>query len=138
MNRIELAVWINSKENLPQYIEVNYINEYQVNINGKYQNYINACGIVNQNRKWMYFETDDERGYLSHYRPFDTEEDACEYAQQQCMIKLKAYESEKHTVTVQCPSCSRKFPFFEKEIPIGEKYEVQCPKCNTLIVRKKQ
>lgn len=38
---------------------------------------------------------------------------------------------------VECPSCHHTWMFDDSKIPDGEKYELSCKKCGTMIIRKK-
>ncbi len=60
-------------------------------------------------------------------------------------IFLKAYhEISTHEVpmgtyckTIKCPNCGYQWYFNETKIPDGEKYEIQCAKCKSVISREK-
>ncbi len=38
---------------------------------------------------------------------------------------------------IECPHCYTRFVFNDSQIPNGEKYEIDCPDCGTLLIRKK-
>lgn len=61
-----------------QYIDVEDISDSQLCIDGTWRNMPSAWGICWKDGKWVYFETDSERGYISGIRKYETEEEACE------------------------------------------------------------
>lgn len=38
---------------------------------------------------------------------------------------------------IECPSCHHDWMFNDSKIPIGEKYELKCPKCGAMLMRKR-
>ncbi len=83
MNVIELVAKIEEERKkadvqLPRYIDVQDIDESRVCINGKWTTDISVWGICRKDGKWIYFETDNERGYISGIEKYETEEEACE------------------------------------------------------------
>ena len=59
---------------LPNIFDVEDYNESQVKINGEWTNYIYGCGTMCKSNKYVYVETDRERGYIADLREFDSEE----------------------------------------------------------------
>lgn len=41
------------------------------------------------------------------------------------------------TIKIKCPCCDNQFVFDNSDISEGSKYEIECPKCHTLLMRKK-
>ena len=83
MNINEALYHIQRMENynkLPTYITVSDISESQVKIDGIWRNIFYSWGILQKDNKYIYFETDDDRGYLLYTKSFDDENSVCEYA----------------------------------------------------------
>lgn len=80
MNLIELVELIGEKSNvkLRQYVDVEDISDSQICIDGKWLNMPSVWGICWKDGEWVYFETDEERGYISGIKTYATEEEACE------------------------------------------------------------
>lgn len=99
MNIVELIEWIDSqknKEKLPRYIHIDDVNQNQVLINNKWKNYPYAWGTLFKDSKWLYFETDDERGYISDLESFNSENEVCDYIKRKFDIRLKAMNGNTH------------------------------------------
>lgn len=77
-----------------QYIDVEDISDNQLCIDGTWGNWPSAWGICRKDGKWVYFETDDERGYICGRKMFMTEKEACEYAYEDLSIAIKAEQAE--------------------------------------------
>lgn len=56
---------------LPQYIEASDCDGYRIYVDGKWITSVNKCGIVENKGKLVYFETDDERGYVSLKKEYE-------------------------------------------------------------------
>ena len=83
MNINEALDCIQRMENynrLPTYITVTDISEKQVKINGIWRNIFYSWGILQKDNQYIYFETDDDRGYLLYTKSFDDENSVCKYA----------------------------------------------------------
>lgn len=83
MNIIELVTIIKREAGdagvgIPKYIDVEDISDSRVCINGNWTTEISAWGICWKDGEWVYFETDNERGYISGIQNYKTEEEACE------------------------------------------------------------
>lgn len=81
---------INEANILPKYIDSDDISDSQVKINGEWKNSIYSWGILNRDSEYIYFETDDERGYLSFVKKFESESGACEYVYNSMLSKYNA------------------------------------------------
>lgn len=79
-----------NKDRLPRYIEIEDISRSQVLVDGEWGNEVYFWGILFKNNSYIYFETDDERGYLSYIKEFDNEQSACEYAYNHMLMEQKA------------------------------------------------
>jgi hypothetical protein len=93
MNINEALYYIQKMENynkLPTYITVSDISESQVKIDGIWQNVLYAWGILQKDNHYIYFKTDNERGYLSFTKCFDDENSVCEYVVSSFKIKNDA------------------------------------------------
>ena len=83
MNINETLNRIQKMENynrLPTYITVTDISEKQVKIDGIWRNIFYSWGILQKDNQYIYFETDDDKGYLLYTKSFDDENSVCEYA----------------------------------------------------------
>ena len=93
MNRQELLekikLYPNTKK-LPFYVEVEDIHDGMLLIDNKWMNYQYAWGIIDHEGKWIFFLTDEERGYVTAAYSFNTEAEACEYAAERLLIKAKS------------------------------------------------
>lgn len=69
-----------NKDKFPRYIEVDDISDSQVLTHDRWHNVLRSWGILFKGDCYIYFETDDERGYLSGIKKFADEQSACEYA----------------------------------------------------------
>lgn len=83
MNIIELVTKIKEKEGkegvrLPRYIDVEDISDSRLCIDGTWTTETSAWGICWKDGEWVYFETDDERGYICGITRYETEEEACD------------------------------------------------------------
>lgn len=93
MNKKDIIEWLLVQENnekMPKYIEVEDVNRMQVKIDGNWCNSVYSWGIVFVSDKWIYFETDDDRGYISDLKRSTNEQEVCEYAKISLQIKLLA------------------------------------------------
>lgn len=101
MNLIELVELIAEKEeesnvDLMQFVDVEDISDSQLCIDGKWRNMPSAWGICWKDGEWVYFETDEERGYISGIKTYETEEEACEDTYRH-MINLIGAELDGYT-----------------------------------------
>ena len=83
MNINEALDIIQKMENankFPNYITATDISASQMKIDDTWQNKIHSWGILQKNNQYIYFETDDEKGYLSFTKLFNDESSACEFA----------------------------------------------------------
>lgn len=88
-------------DRLPQFIEVEGIKQSQVVIDGKAQNSPCTWGIVEQDTKWIFFEMDDERGYIWYSKEFDTIKNACDFAKEYFESRLRVFDAQtKQTAKV--------------------------------------
>lgn len=78
-----------------EYIDVEDISDSQLCIDGTWSNRTSAWGICRKDGKWVYFETDDERGYICGRKVFMTEKEACEYAYKDLSIAIEAEQAER-------------------------------------------
>lgn len=81
MNVIELLDIIGKKGgvNMPKYIDAEDIEGGQICIDGRWVCRPSVWGICFKNGSWIYFSTDDERGYISGIKQFCSEEEVCDY-----------------------------------------------------------
>lgn len=86
---------LNNVDKLQKYVEVSDISCYQIMINNKWQNSVYRWGICKKDKKYIYFETDDERGYVFNLKYFNTEEDAVQYAYNVLLLKNNTFAAEK-------------------------------------------
>lgn len=82
MNIIELVTRIKEKNRksgvkLLRFIDVEDISDSRVCIDGTWTTETSAWGICWKDGKWVYFETDSERGYICGIERYETEEEAC-------------------------------------------------------------
>lgn len=78
---------------LPKYISASDISESQIKTNGNWQNKLYSWGIIYKDDKYTYFETDDEKGYISFAKQFEDENSACEYALASLKVKNDAFDA---------------------------------------------
>lgn len=91
-----------SADRLPQFIEVEGITQSQVVIDGKEQNSPCTWGIVEQEAKWIFFEMDDERGYIWYSKDFNTIKEACDFAKEYFEPRLRVFDAQmKQTAMVE-------------------------------------
>lgn len=95
MNIIELVSIIKEETlkagvGMPRFIDVEDISESRVCINGIWKTEISAWGICWKGGEWVYFETDNERGYISGIERYKTEEEACNDTYKYLSNKIKA------------------------------------------------
>lgn len=62
------------KVNLPGIFEAEDYKESQLKINGIWTNYLYGCGVIQKNDRYIYLETDQERGYISVVKEFESNE----------------------------------------------------------------
>lgn len=90
---------LNQIDKLPTYIEVsdvlNDVFGSRIMINNEWQNRVYSWGICKKDKKYIYFETDDERGYILNLKYFDTEEEAVKYAYNVLILKNNAFDAEE-------------------------------------------
>ena len=65
---------------LPKYIEVQDVSDSCVLQGTKWRVAPYSWGICQKEGQFVYFETDDERGYISNKRTFQDEDSATQYA----------------------------------------------------------
>lgn len=65
--------------NLPCIFEAEDYNESQLKINGIWTNYLYGCGVIRKNDRYVYLETDQERGYISVVKEFENNESLEQY-----------------------------------------------------------
>jgi len=96
MTKKELLAWYSSikLEKMPQYIEADDANCYQLSVNGEWKNVVFSWALLFDGIKWKYAETDSERGYVYDLQTFDTEFAAVEYAKKILNITLLAIKGE--------------------------------------------
>lgn len=85
----------NKVDKLPEYVKVSDVSCRQIMINNKWQNSVYKWGICKKGKKYIYFETDSERGYVFDLKCFDTEEDATEYAYNVLLLTNNAFDAEE-------------------------------------------
>ena len=66
--------------NLPRYVTVEDVSDSQVKISGKWHNVPYAWGILHKEDDYIFFETDDDNGFLRSAKSFTDEDSACLYA----------------------------------------------------------
>lgn len=115
MNRQELIEKVNTYPNsdkLPVYVEADDVSDGSLLINGKWENSLYSWGIIDHDGKWIFFLTDEERGYVTAAEIFDTESEACGYAAERLLIKAKS-------LTEKTPS-ERLVRFIQKRFKYSE------------------
>ena len=95
MDIIELVTRIKEKnkksgEKLPRFIDVEDISDSRVCIDGTWTTETSAWGICWKDGEWVYFETDNERGYICGITRYATEEEACENTYKYLSNAIKA------------------------------------------------
>lgn len=95
MDIIELVTVIKEETlkagvSLPRFIDVEDISENRVCIDGIWTTEVSAWGICWKDGEWVYFETDDERGYICGIERYQTEEEACNDTYKYLKNKIKA------------------------------------------------
>lgn len=86
---------LNNVDKLPKYVKVSDVSWSQIMINNKWQNSVYKWGICKKDKKYIYFETDDERGYVFNLKYFNTEEDAVQYAYNVLLLKNNTFDAEE-------------------------------------------
>ena len=99
---------------LPKYISVSDISESQVKINEKWQNVLYSWGIIYKDDKYIYFETDDEKGYVFSRKQFENENDACEYALESLKIINDALKNPSTPLDMAVRYIRRKYGYSEE------------------------
>ena len=66
-------------DKLHHFIVASDISDKQVKINGEFQNALYSWGIIRKKNRFIFFITDDEKGYLIYTQTFDDINKACEY-----------------------------------------------------------
>ena len=79
-------------DKLPTFLNAEGITQSQVVLNGEAQNCPCAWGIVEQDAKWIFFEMDDERGYIWYSQTFDTIKETCDFAKEYFEPRLQMYD----------------------------------------------
>lgn len=79
---------------IPQFLEVESVTQSTVVIDGRARTWPCIWGIVEQDAKWIWFETDDERGYIWIRQEFDTIKEACASAKERLERWLRLCEEE--------------------------------------------
>ena len=95
MNRQDLVEKVKSypnSNNLPVYTEAEDINDGMLLIDGKWINKPYAWGIVEHEKQWIFFLTDEERGFVLAAKSFNNESEACDYAANRLLIKAKSLQ----------------------------------------------
>lgn len=97
MNITELMKKLKDKKNSEglRYIEVEDISDSQVCIDGAWCNVPWAWGICQKDGQWVYFETDNERGYICGIKTCMTEEEVCRYVYEDITGKAEEAEEEE-------------------------------------------
>ena len=83
MNIIELVTSIKEEARkadveILRYIDVEDISDSRLCVDGTWTTEVSVWGICWKDGEWVYFETDEERGYISGIQRYETEEEACE------------------------------------------------------------
>ncbi|MDE5781636.1 MAG: hypothetical protein K2I03_09215 [Lachnospiraceae bacterium] len=94
MEKIDKEIGLNNKR-IPSYIHVDDISDSQVCIDGIWRNAPSSWGICWKEGKWVFFETDDERGYICGIKRCMTEEEVCEYVYEDLKCRVEADEENK-------------------------------------------
>lgn len=99
MNTQELLDYLSQKNTgrLPEFIKVDRVTGRQLTIDGETGNEVYVWGIVKQDDRWIYFETDYDRGYVWIREEFDSEEEACAEAKRRLDLAIAAFTTPKRT-----------------------------------------
>lgn len=81
--------------NLPGIFEAEDYNESQLKINGIWTNYLYGCGVIRKNDRYVYLETDQERGYISVVKEFENKESLEQYICNRFTIIANASTAER-------------------------------------------
>lgn len=95
MNIIELVTNIKEEARkadveILKYIDVEDISDSRLCVDGTWTTLVSVWGICWKDGKWVYFETDEERGYISGIQIYDTEEEACDDTYKYLVNLIKA------------------------------------------------
>ena len=110
VNHLKLATNVNL---LPHYIQVDDVNESQVFIDGKWTNRVYCWGMVIK-EEYIFFVSDDERGYVSDLKKFAREEDLVEYVKNNFQIRLAAKRNISSQRDMMARYIQKKFDYSEK------------------------
>lgn len=88
MTKKELLEWYYSipQGALPDYIEADDANVWQLCLDGEWQNDLYAWVLCFDGQNWKFAKTDDERGYVRCLEKFETESAAVEYIKKKFRI----------------------------------------------------
>lgn len=101
-------------EGIPGYVQVEDISDSQVCIDGKWRNVPSSWGICWKDGKWVYFETDNERGYICGIKKCMTEEEVCEYAYEDLKCRAEA-EEENEPEDIACRYIQEEYGYTEED-----------------------
>lgn len=101
-------------EGIPGYIQVEDISDSQVCIDGKWSNVPSSWGICWKDGKWVYFETDNERGYICGIKKCMTEEEVCEYAYEDLKCRAEA-EAENEPEDIACRYIQKEYGYTKED-----------------------
>lgn len=101
--------------NLPCIFEAEDYNESQLKINGIWTNYLYGCGVIQKNDRYVYLETDQERGYISVVKEFENNESLEQYICNRFTIVANASRDSNSKEEMAVRFVQQKYKYSEKQ-----------------------
>ena len=101
--------------NLPGIFEAEDYNESQLKINGIWTNYLYGCGVIRKNDRYVYLETDQERGYISVVKEFENKESLEQYICNRFTIIANASRDSNSKEEMAVRFVQQKYKYSEKQ-----------------------
>lgn len=101
--------------NLPCIFEAEDYNESQLKINGIWTNYLYGCGVIRKNDRYVYLETDQERGYISVVKEFENNESLEQYICNRFTIIANASRDSNSKEEMAVRFVQQKYKYSEKQ-----------------------
>lgn len=101
--------------NPPDIFEAEDYNESQLKINGIWTNYLYGCGVIRKNDRYVYLETDQERGYISVVKEFENKESLEQYICNRFTIIANASRDSNSKEEMAVRFVQQKYKYSEKQ-----------------------
>ena len=101
--------------NLPDIFEAEDYNESQLKINGIWTNYLYGCGVIQKNDRYVYLETDQERGYVSVVKEFENKKSLEQYVCNRFTIIANASRDSNSKEEMAVRFVQQKYKYSEKQ-----------------------